>query len=348
MKANNSKKKALIVLCVILALIFLLILGATIWYEMLLNRINRVEGTEPTLSMEQLQEFLTPEQTDAPEPDMEELAPEQVTEPSSAAAQIEKKDHLIHILLVGQDRRPGEGRQRSDAMILCTINKETKTLTMTSFLRDLYVSIPGYYNQRLNVAYPLGGFKTLNDTLSYNFGIRADHNIEVDFTGFEKIIDTLGGVNIRLTEKEAAWMNSHGNPDMGVGGGEWDLKPGVNKLDGVQALAYSRIRKLDSDFNRTSRQRIVLMALLERCRNMNLTQLYRLVENVFPLITTDMSNGDITRYVVELFPLLRELTIETQHIPAKGTYRSARVNGMAVLLPDLEANQQILKDAFEN
>lgn len=335
-RPRSWKKRLLKIICVILALILLLMLGVTVAYESLLNRINRVEGTEATLSEEEASVILATEEEEEADPNAEVLEPEEVTVATSAAVQIEKEE-LIHILLVGQDRRPGEGRQRSDSMILCTINKETKTLTMTSFLRDMYVMIPGYYHQRLNVAYPLGGFKKLNETLAYNFGVQADHNIEVDFGGFTKIVDLMGGVSINLTQNEAAYMNK-------ING--WSLRSGVNHLNGEEALAYSRIRKIDSDFARTNRQRTVLTALLEKCRNMDFAQLYKLIDGVIPMITTDMTNADITNYIMELFPILPELQIVTQHIPVKGTYRSASIRGMSVYVPDLEANQQYLKESL--
>lgn len=333
---RSWKKRLLKVICVILALILLLMLGVTVAYESFLNRINRVEGTEATLSEEEASVILATEEEEEVDPNAEVLEPEEVTVATSAAVQIEKEE-LIHILLVGQDRRPGEGRQRSDSMILCTINKETKTLTMTSFLRDMYVMIPGYYHQRLNVAYPLGGFKKLNETLAYNFGVQADHNIEVDFGGFVKIVDLMGGVSINLTQNEAGFLNK-------ING--WSLRSGVNHLNGEEALAYSRIRKIDSDFARTNRQRTVLTALLEKCRNMDFAQLYKLIDGVIPMITTDMTNADITNYIMELFPILPELQIVTQHIPVKGTYRSASIRGMSVYVPNLEANQQYLKESL--
>ena len=108
-------------------------------------------------------------------------------------------DHLINILLVGQDRREGEGRQRSDTMILCSINLETGETSLISFLRDLYVQIPGgYSDNRLNATYAFGGFDLLDATLTENFGVSIDGNFEVDFTGFEAIIDMVGGIDIEL------------------------------------------------------------------------------------------------------------------------------------------------------
>ena len=112
-------------------------------------------------------------------------------------------DGLINILLVGQDRRPNEGRQRSDAMILCSFNPETNRMSAISFLRDLYVQIPGYDDNRLNAAYAFGGFELIKETFNHNFGITVDGCLESDFEGFEKIIDAVGGVEIELTSEEA-------------------------------------------------------------------------------------------------------------------------------------------------
>ena len=128
-----------------------------------------------------------------------------------------------------------------------------------------------------------------------------------------------------------------------MGGG---LKEGMNHLNGTQALAYSRIRIFDSDFGRTNRQRNVLIAMLESIRHMNLQQISNLVNAVFPMVTTDMTNEDILKYTVEFFPLLSELQITTQRVPTGDTYYSAMIYGMAVLVPDLEANREFLRETL--
>lgn len=160
-------------------------------------------------------------------------------------------DSLINILLIGQDKREGEERQRSDAMILCSFNPETSKLSMMSFLRDLYVQIPGYEDNRLNAAYAYGGFELLKETLELNFGISVDGCLESDFSGFEKIIDTIGGVEIELTKEEAEIVG---------------VNEGVCTLNGNQALTYARIRKIDSDFQRTERQRKIMNSVFEKAK----------------------------------------------------------------------------------
>ena len=146
------------------------------------------------------------------------------------------------------------------------------------------------------------------------------------------IVDALGGVDIELTGAEAAWIG-------GVGSG-------MNRLNGEKALAYSRIRKLDSDFGRTNRQRKVLVAMLERVRNLSLKELLSLTDTIFPMITTDMSNGDIIKYVTDFFPMLLDLQLTTQSAPQDGEYYFGRINGMSVLVPDMEAINTRLKETL--
>lgn len=336
-KKTSLKRKLMIALCVVLALILVVLLTVTMVAFSILNKIPRVESTQPTLSDEEIDVIIA--ETDPTEPDatVQEVAPEEITMPTEPAAEIEQEDHIVNILLIGQDRRPGEIRARSDAMILCTVNTKEKTLVMTSFLRDLYVPFPDYNGRsydanRLNATYVIGGMEMLDECLEMNFGVDIDHNVEVDFSGFEKVVDAMGGVDLYLTEGETWYVSG--------------TIPGMNHLNGHQALAYARIRYLDSDFGRTNRQRNVLNALMQKAKGMSVEQLENMINTVFPLITTDMTNADILRYLFEFAPMLKDLEITTQHIPADGTYDAVYVKGMAVLVPDIEANREILKETL--
>lgn len=339
-KKNTSKGKriTLIVLCCVLFLILAILITGTILLKGFLGRIDRIEETEaPTLSTQQIEDIL--KETQATEPDFTGeviVDPEVPTEPVEV---IVTGDNIINFLLVGQDRRPGEYRSRTDAMILVTVNKTAKTITMTSFLRDTWVKIPGYFNERLNVPYVLGGFPLLNKTLEYTFGITADHNVEVDFDGFQKAIELMGGVDIVLTADEASHLNGQNNA--------WTLQEGTNHLDGEQALAYSRIRYLDSDFGRTNRQRTVLTALINKAKTLGLTELVNLAYGLMPMVSTDMTDGEIISRVMELAPILPELQIVSQYIPAEDAYSFAWIDEKSVIYlnsANLEKNIQILKD----
>lgn len=323
-----SKKTVMVAICCVLAFILAVLLVFLIMGKTILARINRFGDNTPTLSDEQRESILN--ETD-PTGWGPELDPNDVYLNHDPVEDIVASEDVINFLLVGQDRREGEGRQRSDSMILCTINKTTKTLTMTSFMRDIWLKIPGYYDQRLNLAYMEGGFDLLNATLEHNFGISSDHNIEVDFTGFMDIVEKVGGVDIELTQAEASYLNRRGNWDVG-NERDWTLKAGWNRLTGPQALAYSRIRDIGDDFGRTSRQRTVLTALLEKAKKMNVLELYGLILEVIPLITTDMTDREIIAYAKVLLPLASDLKIVSQRIPVEGYFSYATVQGNSVLL----------------
>lgn len=244
--------------------------------------------------------------------------------------------NLVNILLIGQDRRPGQGRQRSDSMIICSVNTKTKEISLVSFLRDLYVQLPGdYSDNRLNVPYVFGGFDLLKDTIKLNFGINVDGCVSVDFDGFQEVIDILGGVDIELSAAEANQINLY---SYSTGG----MKAGMNHLDGGQALAYSQIRKIDSDFNRTERQRKVITAVFNSLKGASLKELNSVANKILPKMTTDMSNSEIIGYIAKCYGAL-DSEMQTYHVPADDAYYNAMIKGMAVLVPDLPLIRQQLE-----
>lgn len=321
-KKNKKGAKAFVAMLLVLLAIFL---SAVVVVNHYLNKINRVDDVVP-IPVEQ-EDF----ETDVYDPSLEIIDPESVD--WSGETYSGSDDHLINILLVGQDRREGQGRQRSDSMILCSFNPENNRLSMISFLRDLYVQIPGYSDNRLNAAYVFGGFPLLKETLYQNFGVTVDGCVEVDFNGFKTAIDLVGGVDIELTAAEAKI----------VGDG---ATAGICHLDGDHALIYARIRKIDSDFNRTSRQRNVLNAVFKKVKNCSVSEILGLVDELLPIVTTDMSNSQITSLAVKYAPALASLSIETHSVPPSGTYKSAMIRGMAVLVPDRYAIKKIIFEEY--
>lgn len=333
---NNAKVKRilLIVISVVLALILIALIVGTAYMESLLNLINK-NPDDSTISSSEYEEFIN-QQTESVDPTFsgETVDPTDVQWGENTEA-VKHGDHIINIMLIGQDRRPGEGRTRSDSMILCTINKQTKELTMTSFMRDMYVQISGYQDNRINACYAFGGMKLLNACLKDNFGVYVDGNIEVDFDGFKKVIDLVGGVDIKLSNSEANHLAARG----------YNVVAGMNHMDGAAALAHARNRSIGSgDFSRTERQREVLTAVLNKCKSLSLTQLNDLLQSILPTITTDMSNREIMDCFMEIAPMLGSLKMTTQRIPLDDTYKYASIRGMSVLVPDLEANRQFLKE----
>lgn len=335
-KRTSGKRRMLKVLNTLLALILVIMLGITVMVNGLMNKMNRTDGTVETMSSEEMEAFLAEQQD---EEDTNPTVNEEDIEWGGEAETIATSENMVHVLLIGQDRRPGESRARSDSMILVSVNKSEKTITMTSFLRDLYVKIPGYGSNRLNAAYSWGGMELLNATLEQNFGVVVDGNIEVDFNQFAEIVDLLGGVDMELRYDEANLINTE------VGG---SLTKGMNHLNGEQTLTYARIRKLDAnrDFSRTERQRKVLTVLVEQVKDSSLLTLLDLVNEVLPMVTTDMSNTQILGYATDLFPLLSGASIVSQRIPADGAYQGVSIKGMSVLAADMDAARQLLQDTI--
>lgn len=346
----SKKKKIMIILCTVLGVILLLLVGVILWVDHLLNQIGELPSD--TLPPEVIESILNA--TDPTDPSDELTAPtidpSTVTMPTEPAVTIPVGEEVINILLVGQDMSGGNSRSLADSTILCTIDRVDKTLTLTSFMRDMYVRIPGYYDWKLNVAYMLGGADTLNETLEYNFGVRGDHTVVVNFSGFEKIVDLVGGLDIELTQKEADYLNRRGNWDANdETAGTWELVEGVNHMTGIQTLAYSRIRAIGSDFGRTNRQRTVLTLLVEKVKTLSVTQTYSLINEVLPLIFTDMEKSEVLNYAAMLLPILNDLEIISQRIPADGTYTTESIKGPgSCLIPDLDQNRQILIDTIGN
>jgi anionic cell wall polymer biosynthesis LytR-Cps2A-Psr (LCP) family protein len=162
----------------------------------------------------------------------------------------------------------------------------------------------------------------------------------VDFTQFAKIVDLLGGIDIELTSAEVANLyNDYG----------FSLHAGVNHLNGEQALGYSRIRHIGTDFGRTNRQRIVLMTLFEKFRESSTTQLISVLSEVLELITTDMTDQEILSYAMELAPMLREFEIVSQSIPVEGSYTFGDVSNRNIvdcIFIDFEINRKILQETL--
>lgn len=246
----------------------------------------------------------------------------------------EYKARRINFLLVGRDWHDEGENGRSDTMILCSVDTGDKTVTMISFLRDIYLKIPGHGSNRLNASYSWGGAELLNETLAENFGITVDVNLEIDFDGFEAMIDYLGGVDITLTDREADYLNEHYG---------WTLTGALSHLDGEQALAYSRIRYLDSDFVRTERHRSILIALMEKYQTATLQELLRVTDTFLDYSTSDRSDEELLAYALELHAMLSDCEVQTHRVPADGTYSYETIRGMSVIEVDLGKNRELIE-----
>ena len=261
--------------------------------------------------------------------------------------------YVSNVLLIGTDSRDlSQERGRSDSMILASINKKTRELTLTSFLRDSYVYIDDEYGYgKLNAAYSYGGAGLLMDTIESNYGVRIDDYILISFAACANVIDAVGGVKLDLTDEEADAVNeiliSEVNELMGDDQND-DLLDcgGEQKLDGKQALSYSRIRYVgNADFERASRQRTVMTQVLKKAA-VNPVAMARIFVTALPELSTNLSVGKSYGYTLRAPFLLIGYQLKTQQIPAYDTFYGDDVDGESVLRVDCDANRQVLKDTI--
>ena len=261
--------------------------------------------------------------------------------------------YVSNVLLIGTDSRDlSQERERSDSMILASINKKTRELTLTSFLRDSYVYIDDEYGYgKLNAAYSYGGAGLLMDTIESNYGVRIDDYILISFAACANVIDAVGGVKLDLTDEEADAVNeiliSEVNELMGDDRND-DLLDcgGEQKLDGKQALSYSRIRYVgNADFERASRQRTVMTQVLKKAA-VNPVAMARIFVTALPELSTNLSVGKSYGYTLRAPFLLIGYQLKTQQIPADDTFYGDDVDGESVLRVDCDANRQVLKDTI--
>ena len=344
------QRVSLIILCALLALVLFTLLFATAYVHHLLSLVTGGDNSSihETLSSEEIATLASDPDHD-PHNTLPTISPSDIPTYPIYSQPVEdlQIEGVVNIMLIGEDRRPGEKRQRSDSMMLCSFNTKTNKITMISFLRDTYIpKIPGYWADKMNAAYAFGGVNCLDQTLAAYFGVHVDANIVVQFDGFEAIIDMLGGVDIELTQKEVNHLKNNAS----IYGNSWNLKVGMNHLNGEQALAYSRIRKIDWDAKRAERQRKVLTALINAYKSKPVGEMLTLASEILQrgYVQTDMTTNEVLGYVSKLFPMLATATINSQQIPADGTFESVNVgNVTSTKVCDFEVNRKILQKIFQ-
>lgn len=270
-----------------------------------------------------------------------------LTAPGAVEAEDAPEGATFNLLLIGVDTYQPEDAGRSDAMILAQITPETGDIKLVSFLRDLYVSVPGHGKTRLNAAYFYGGAELLRQTLEKSFGVRVDRTLAVNFSLMAELIDQIGGVDVEVSEKELVQLNSilkFYNQKNGMGESDGLLKEaGLQHLTGKQALSFSRIRKIDSDFQRISRQHLVLLGVLRQLTQLDFVALAKLAAANLYRVETDIRLEDVNR----LLPLMMnaaDLRMRSTRVPFDGTFSDETINGMMVLVANLDQNRRLVRD----
>lgn len=261
-------------------------------------------------------------------------------------------DNVVNILLVGIDGRTddmADGTQHGDVQIIVSINKDEGTIKLTSVLRDLYVTIPGYKSKnRINVAYQRGGGELAMRTMNRLLELNIEHYVAINFYGLASIIDALGGMDIELTKQEAAAINTYIKKNLKKGGYDnqgkdyeripLEKKNGVQHLDGIQAVMYARLRSIDNDFARSGRQRKLLELLLAQVLDggMDFDKLLNLLEVCLPYAKTNMATMELASLALKVLNsdiLTRlengEALLEQNRIPMDETWKYYTTDGGA-------------------
>jgi LCP family protein required for cell wall assembly len=254
--------------------------------------------------------------------------------------QLDLPSEVVNIILLGSDRRPDRGYYQTDALMIVSLDPEAGTATLVSIPRDLFVYIPGWKVNRINTAEYRGGFEMVADTVMYNLGVPLHHWVRVEYQGFSEAVDILGGI-----DPQPAYHLK----DM-CEGVRYEYKPGViYHMDGFAAMCYARMRMQSSDLDRLRRQQEVMLAIFHKFISMNgLLKVPELYDTFTSIMETDMTLDQI----LPLIPLAAKLALDPSRIrlyridyTMVENWRTPK-NGYAVLLPNRELIQTMLKDAF--
>lgn len=310
-KKKKSKKGFVIFICILLVVLIGAGVGAWLYVDNILDNVSSSDNNNKTAEdtwtgMDTLVESFEPiEEADASDiASLKEMIKKWYYNGTPCSS-----SHVLNVMLVGEDGYDPDEESRADSAIIASINIDTKTITLTSVLRDTYAyweTEPGNEETgqfgKINGAKSTGDIKTYINAVENLYKVKIDNYATVDFESFKTIIDTLGGVDIEITSAEINEINN----DQKTYDGTWidktfDGNSGVMKLTGQQALAYCRIRHLDSDNKRADRQKQCLTQIFNGVKDASSVKLLKIINDVVPYIKTDMSRDmllKIAKYAI--------------------------------------------------
>ena len=357
----NESPKGKIMIRILLAVIGIALIAAVILGMNLLNSLNR-PGDTPIFEATEDDILITPaplptfdatpapSATPAPTPiPMSEVYEQTWLDPVTISNMEKNKadERYIHVLLIGVDRRSSSGNSNTDTMMIATIDTVHNSLKLTTIMRDMLVNIPGVGYGKMNSAAVRGGTELLFETINSNFCLNLTEYVLVDFSMFERIVDEIGGVTVKMTAEEIRETNdciAGLNKQRGIAD-TWDgfvfAEEGNVKLTGKQALGYARVRKIDSDFSRTERQYKLLNNIYAKFRSLDAAKQYKLIEDILPMVETNMTNQRIIDCAAKVLGMDVGGMLYCR-IPAEDTYESAKYERKSVVLADMPANAALL------
>jgi LCP family protein required for cell wall assembly len=316
-----------------------------------ISKLNIVSGDAAPAATAGLDLIIADETEDAVG---EEVTQEQLEEMQKeidenlSDGEIYGEDGVLNVLMIGSDTRESGHAGLSDVMLLISISKQRKEISLISLMRDIYLYIPDYGYNRINASYAYGGSKLLCETISQNFKVDVEYYVETDFYSFIDIVDALGGVTVEVDEQDVRNINSgireiNRNLNLDVSDGLLD-SGGTLNLSGKQALAYARNRSYaNGDFTRTEHQRDIVTALSSKVFDLSLSEADEFLITYLPRITTNMPKLKIITLLLKLASY-KDYEINQIGIPISGSYSFANIDGMDVLRIDFEDNCEAIKN----
>ena len=259
-------------------------------------------------------------------------------------------DNVVNILLLGTDERTNELNEnaRADSIMVMSLNTKEHTIKLISIERGIGVPVPGRNDDWITHTFRYGGAALTMQTVRDCFKLDVERYVRVNFNVVSKAIDKIGGVDIELTQAEAEHLNSAKKNYYESGSDIQTVHAGTNHLNGDTAMAYARIRKIDSDWKRIERQRTVIQAAINQVKNSDIFTLNALADAILPMVQTNLTKAEITRLMLEVPAFLSEGSkMKQMTIPTYETcWNSVGVDGRKMIGVDFEANAQILKEFF--
>ncbi|MGG6310576.1 LCP family protein [Paenibacillus macerans] len=260
------------------------------------------------------------------------------TKSSPSPSTIPNEGKIMNIALFGTDNRDENERGRSDTMIILTLDFQLQKVKIISLMRDLWVPIDSHGFAKLNAAYAYGGPKLAIKTINQVFGTDIRDYISVDFFVMEKVINSIGGIQIDIKPEEVIVMNQYISEISSLQKKEPDhlTNGGTQTLNGIQAVAYSRVRYVgNGDFERTERQRRVLKAIEEKMNSMGVAKIPSLLMQIMPDVETSLSRSELLTLGYQYFQD-GPMTTEEERFPIDGSWKAGRTSGAWIMEVDLE------------
>lgn len=319
---KKVNKRRRVVLISLISLLFIILFGVSFYISHTLNKVNKTIISDK------------PEDIGI-DPKVEQKLVEEG-----------KADDAINIALFGLDSRdPKEAGSRSDSIMILSIDKAHKKIKLSSIMRDSYVNIKDHGTDKITHAYAFGGPQLAVRTLNENFDMNIKDFVTVNFFSMEKIINTLGGVQIDVKKDEIAVMNDYItelSAIEGIHNPPYLKNPGKQSLNGMQAVAYTRDRYSGGgDFDRTERQRTILSALFDKIQSSGPLKYPQIVSDLLPYVTTSLSQVDMIKLGTEVMSQGVK-ALEQERFPLDGYCEGKTINSIWYLVFDKDATKDQL------